>query len=60
MKRLLIIVGLLLTLCNVVGMGVAYACKCYEGGVLACEGNKECYHDANGKCHCTDYEVILE
>lgn len=59
MKRILMTAGLLITLLNV-GAGIAYACKCYEGGVLACEtsGSGVCYHDAGGKCHCEDDIII--
>ena len=57
MKRILMTAGLLITLCNVT-MGVAYACKCYENGVIACEGTDECWRDANDKCHCTDVIII--
>ncbi len=55
MKRLLMIAGLLITLCNV-GAVVVYACSCYENGQKACEtsGPGHCYHDAGGKCHCVD------
>jgi hypothetical protein len=55
MKRFLIIGSLVITLANI-GAGIAYACECYEGGLLACKGNKECYRDANDKCHCSDYD----
>lgn len=59
MKRFLMITGLLITLCNV-GVGIAYACSCYENGVKACEttGTGVCYHDANGRCHCEDDIII--
>lgn len=56
MKRFLMIASLLITLCNV-GAGVVYACKCYENGVVVCEGNDHCYQDAGGKCHCRDAET---
>ena len=56
MKRFLMIASLLITLANV-GAGVVYACKCYENGEVACEGNDHCYHDAGGKCHCKDAET---
>ncbi len=60
MKRILMTAGLLITLCNV-GAGIAYACSCYENGVLACrtDGTGVCYHDANGKCHCEDDIIIV-
>jgi hypothetical protein len=54
MKRFLIIASLVLTLANV-GAGVVYACTCNENGQQVCSGNKECYHDENGRCHCSDY-----
>ena len=61
MKRFLIIASLVLTLCNV-GAGVAYACSCYENGVLACktDGPGHCYKDAGGRCHCKDAIIIIE
>lgn len=60
MKRLLMIAGLVLTLCNV-GAGIAYACSCFEGGEKACEtkGTGVCYRDAGGHCHCED-DIIIE
>ena len=55
MKRLLMIAGLVITLCNI-GAGVAFACTCYEDGKKACSssGPGHCYKDAEGRCHCTD------
>ena len=55
MKRLLMIAGLVITLCNV-GVGIAYACSCWENGSKACEtsGPGHCYKDAGGRCHCVD------
>lgn len=60
MKRLLMTAGLLITLCNV-GAGIAYACKCYEDGKLACEttGTGICWRDDNGRCHCEDDIIIV-
>lgn len=57
MKRLLMIAGLVITLCNV-GAGIAYACTCYENGEKACEtsGAGHCYKDAGGRCHCVDQQ----
>lgn len=54
MKRFLIIASLVLTLANV-GAGIAYACECKQNGEVKCTGNKECWEDIFGKCHCTDY-----
>jgi hypothetical protein len=61
MKRILMTACLVLTLCNVAA-GIAYACECYEGGVLACKtsGTGVCYHDSGGKCHCEDDIIIVE
>lgn len=56
MKRFLIIASLVLTLANV-GAGVVYACTCFEHGQQVCSGNKECWHDAAGECHCTDWPI---
>ena len=60
MKRLLMTAGLLITLCNV-GAGIAYACKCYEDGKIACEttGTGVCWRDDNGRCHCEDDIIIV-
>jgi len=56
MKRFLIITCLVLTLANI-GGGIAYACECLINGVVDCRGNKECWKDDAGKCHCTDYQM---
>jgi hypothetical protein len=55
MKKILMIAGLMITLCNVT-MGIAYACTCYDktGGCWASGEGAQCYHDANGWCHCKD------
>jgi len=60
MKRLLMIAGLVITLCNV-GAGIAYACSCYENGQIACstDGAGHCYKDAGGRCHCKDTVIII-
>jgi hypothetical protein len=60
MKRLLMIAGLVITLCNV-GAGIAYACSCYENGQIACstDGPGHCYKDAGGRCHCKDTIIII-
>ena len=59
-KRLLMIAGLVITLCNV-GAGIAYACTCYENGQPACstDGPGNCYKDAGGRCHCKDTIIIV-
>ena len=55
MKKILMIAALVITLSNV-AIGVAYACTCTDqtGGCWATGTGAECYHDAQGKCHCKD------
>jgi len=55
MKKILMTIALLITLCNIT-FGVAYACTCYDstGGCSASGTGAECYHDSAGKCHCKD------
>jgi hypothetical protein len=55
MKKILMIAGLMITLCNVT-MGIAYACSCYDqtGGCTASGEGAQCYHDSAGRCHCKD------
>jgi len=58
MKKLLMIAGLLITLCNV-GAGVSYAiCKCFEDGVLACQASY-CWMEY-GRCYCSDGSETLK
>ena len=52
MRRLLMIVGLLLTLSNA-GLGIAYAASCEDNLGGGCSGSVV-WKDAAGKCHCTD------
>jgi hypothetical protein len=58
MKRILMIAGLLITLCNV-SVGIAYACGCTDqaGGCSASGNGAECYHDAQGRCVCKSGHV---
>ncbi len=57
MKRLLLIAGLLITLCHIGTAAVYAACRCYNWyGDLVCEGNF-CWADSLGNCHCTDKEI---
>lgn len=55
MKRILMIAGLVITLCNVT-LGIAYACGCEDqwGGCSASGVGATCGKDAQGKCHCKD------
>ncbi len=56
MKRLLMIAGLLITLCNV-GTGAVYAiCKCFEDGELVCQA-EYCWRE-NERCYCSDGSFI--
>jgi hypothetical protein len=55
MKKVLMIAGLVITLCNVTA-GIAYACTCNDqyGGCWASGAGADCHHDAQGLCHCKD------
>ena len=52
MKKILMITGLLITLCNVGAGAVSAICKCWEEGVLICEA-QYCWQES-GKCFCSD------
>jgi hypothetical protein len=51
MKKLLMIAGLLITLCNV-GAGVVYACFCIDKYEHRCDG-QECWVDSHDHCNCS-------
>jgi hypothetical protein len=53
MKKILMIAGLVITLCNIT-LGVAYACTCKDqvGSCSASGEGAHCYHDAAGRCVC--------
>jgi hypothetical protein len=51
MKKLLMIAGLLITLCNV-GAGVVCACFCIDKYEHRCDG-QECWVDSHDHCNCS-------
>jgi len=55
MKRILMIVGLMVTLSNLTLVAHAL-CVCNDstGGCYAAGDGAMCYHDAAGWCHCVD------
>lgn len=61
MKKFLLVTALAITLANV-SVGVAYACTCYDqvGSCSASGSGAECYHDAQGRCHCKTGHGVIE
>ena len=61
MKKILMGIALAITLANV-SAGVVYACTCYDqvGSCSASGAGAECYHDAQGKCHCKTGNGVIE
>jgi hypothetical protein len=61
MKKILMIAALMITLGNV-SVGLVYACTCYDqvGSCSASGAGAECYHDAQGRCHCKTGKGLVE
>lgn len=61
MKRILMIVGLVITLSNV-GLGIAYACTCTDafGGCTGSGKGALCFHNEQGRCVCQDGILQVE